>query len=114
MTGFGEAHLQQDGLGIMAEVRTINGRYFKLSVRTPDGYGSLEPKIEPLVRQHVRRATVQLNVRVNRARSAEDYRIEETVLESYRRQLDSLSACRKRCSARWPRFLAAASEQSRT
>ena len=36
-TGFGEAHLQQDGLGIAAEVRTINGRYFKLSVRTTDG-----------------------------------------------------------------------------
>jgi uncharacterized protein (TIGR00255 family) len=92
MTGFGEAHRQQDGLAVAVEVRTINSRYFKLSVRTSDGYGALEPDIESVVRKQVRRATAQVNVRIDRARSAEDYQIDEAVLDSYRRQLGGLQA----------------------
>lgn len=92
MTGFGEGHCQEDGLAVLVEVRTINSRYFKLSVRTSDGYGALEPEIEGLVRKHVRRATVQVNVRIDRARSPEDYRIDAGVLDSYRQQLDALKS----------------------
>jgi len=90
MTGFGEGHRQQDGVAVVVEVRTINGRYFKLSVRTPEGYGSLEPEIEALVRKHIRRATVQVNVRIDRASSPEDYQLDAAVLDSYRQQLRSL------------------------
>ena len=90
MTGFGEAHRQEDGLAVVVEVRTINSRYLKVSVRTTDGYGALEPGIESVVRKHIRRATVQVNVRVDRAGSSDDYRINADVLDSYRRQLESL------------------------
>jgi uncharacterized protein (TIGR00255 family) len=93
MTGFGEAHRQQDGLAVTVEVRTINSRYFKLSVRTPEGYGSLEPQIEASVRKSIRRGTIQVNVRVDRARSAEDFHINGEVLDSYWLQLESL--CRR-------------------
>ena len=67
MTGFGEAHCQQDGLAVAVEVRTINSRFFKLSVRTTEGYASLEPQIEAMVREPIRRGTIQVNVRVDRA-----------------------------------------------
>jgi len=92
MTGFGEAHRRQDGLAVMVEVRTINSRYFKISVRCTDGYGALEPEIEALVRKHVRRAMVQVNVRIERAHSPEDYQVDAAVLESYRWQIDALRA----------------------
>ena len=46
MTGFGEAHCQQDGLAVAVEIRTINNRFFKLAVRTSEGYASLEPLVE--------------------------------------------------------------------
>ena len=90
MTGFGEAHCQQDGLAVAVEVRTINSRYLKLSVRVTDGYGSLEPQIEAMVRKQVRRATVQVGVRINRSSSPEDYGIDATVLDSYHRQLAAI------------------------
>lgn len=90
MTGFGEAHSQQDGLAVAVEIRTINNRYFKLSVRTTEGYASLEPQIEALVRNSVHRGTIQVNVRVDRKRSPQDYRINVDVLDRYRRQLESL------------------------
>jgi len=90
MTGFGEARCQQGGLAVSVEVRAINSRYFKLSVRTSDGYGSLEPGIESIVRKQVRRGTIQVNVRVDRARSPDDYRINAEVLDNYRRQLEAM------------------------
>lgn len=90
MTGFGEAHYQADGLAISIEVRTINSRYFKLAVKCGEGYSALEPEIENVVRQQIRRGTLQINLRVDRPRTPDDFQINKAVLASYRRQLDEL------------------------
>ncbi len=90
MTGFGEARCQCDGRAVSVEVRTINSRYLKLSTRISEGYASLEPQIEAIVRERVRRATIQVNVRIDRARTLEDYKINVDVLDGYRRQLLAL------------------------
>jgi uncharacterized protein (TIGR00255 family) len=90
MTGFGEAHCQRDGLAVAVEVRTINSRFFKLAVRTTEGYGLLEPQIEALVRDRIRRGTIQVSVRIDRAPSPEQFQINAGVLEGYRLQLQSL------------------------
>jgi uncharacterized protein (TIGR00255 family) len=92
MTGFGEAHQQQGGLTVSVEVRTSNSRYLKLSVRTSEGYGSIESHVESIVRRRVRRGTIQVNVRVERARAPEDYKINVDVLDSYRQQLQAIQS----------------------
>ncbi|MHB1034087.1 MAG: YicC/YloC family endoribonuclease [Pirellulales bacterium] len=92
MTGFGEARCQENGLAVAVEVRTINSRYFKLTIRSPEGYGSLEPQIDAVVRQQTKRGTIQVSVKIDRAVSPEDYRLNVTVLDGYRRQLESLYA----------------------
>ena len=90
MTGYGEAHRQQDGLAVAVEVRAINNRFFKLSIRGGEGYGTLEPRIEEIVRQSIRRGTVQMSLRIDRVRSPECFRINPEVLGGYRSQLQSL------------------------
>jgi uncharacterized protein (TIGR00255 family) len=90
MTGFGEAHRKDASLSVAAEVRTINSRYFKLVVRCGDGYSAFEPLVEALVRQHIKRGTVQVNLRVDRAQ-ASDYQLQPAVLEGYLQQLEQLS-----------------------
>jgi uncharacterized protein (TIGR00255 family) len=91
MTGFGEAHCQQDGLAISVELRTINSRYLKISTRATEGYGSLEPLVEAVVRDRVRRGTIQVNIQIDRAKSPEDYRIDTRVLDRYRQQIETVS-----------------------
>ena len=91
MTGFGEGHRQRDGLAVTAEVRTINSRYFKLSVRAPEGYTSLEPQIEAVFRDRVHRGTVHVNLRIDRESTADDFKVNAAVLSAYRRQLVELS-----------------------
>jgi uncharacterized protein (TIGR00255 family) len=90
MTGFGEAHSQRATTAVAAEVRTINSRYFKLVIRSTEGYSALEPQIEALVREQIKRGTVQVNLRVDRARSPDDFRLNATVLAAYRQQLEEL------------------------
>ncbi len=90
MTGFGEARRRKDGLAVGVEVRTVNSRFFKLTVRSSEGCSALEPRIERAVRERIRRGTVQVNLRIDRSHCAEDYRINEEVLGHYRKQLDSL------------------------
>lgn len=92
MTGFGEAHRQQDSLAVGIEVRTINSRYFKLAMRCGEGYSSLEPQIENVVRQTIKRGTVQVSLRVDRAQKPDDFRLNIEVLDGYRRQLQQYQA----------------------
>jgi uncharacterized protein (TIGR00255 family) len=92
MTGHGEAHSRVGGRAIAVDVRTVNNKYFKVSMRTGDRYLALEPLIESAVRQQVRRGTVQVELRIEREATPDDYRLNETVLASYRRQLELLES----------------------
>lgn len=87
MTGFGEARGQSNGVAVSVEVRTINSRHLKLSFRASEGYQALEPEVEAVTRDIIRRGTVQLNLRVERPATSEDYRIDIAVVENYRKQL---------------------------
>jgi uncharacterized protein (TIGR00255 family) len=89
MTGFGEARGQSNGVAVAVEVRAINSRHLKLSFRASEGYAALEPEVEAVTRSIIRRGTVQLNLRVERPASTEDYRINMAVVENYRRQLET-------------------------
>jgi uncharacterized protein (TIGR00255 family) len=89
MTGHGEAHQHAAGLYIAVEVRTVNNRYFKLNLRVTEGYLALEPHVEALARQHIRRGTVQLNLQIGREHTADDYKINTSVLSGYVKQLEA-------------------------
>jgi uncharacterized protein (TIGR00255 family) len=91
MTGHGEAHRTQDGLTVSVELRSVNNRYFKLNYRSSEGYAALESQVEALIRQQIRRGTVQVNLRVDRQASAEDYRLNPAVIAGYLKQLQSLA-----------------------
>jgi uncharacterized protein (TIGR00255 family) len=89
MTGYGEARGQTEELSALVEVRTVNSRHFKLSYRATEGFASLEPDVESVVRESIRRGTVHVNLRVDRRASPEDYRVNSSVLENYRWQLEA-------------------------
>lgn len=91
MTGQGSAHVTEEAVSVAAEVRTVNSRYFKLALRASEGYGTLEPRLEEVVRRYVRRGTVQLDLRVDRESVADDFRLNEMALASYQRQLTEVA-----------------------
>jgi len=90
MTGFGEARHQDQRWTILVEMRTVNNRHFKLSAKISETHAMMEPALEQLVREKVRRGTVQLSLRIDRPRRPEDYRVNVVALTSYRDQLQGL------------------------
>ncbi len=90
MTGFGDALSETEDLAVRVEIRSVNNRHLKLSCRMPDGYAALEPRLEALVRQEIHRGAIQLNLQIDRAPSAQDYRINLPVLTGYYQQLRDL------------------------
>ena len=92
MTGFGDARAASDDTSVAVEVRTINSRHFKLSLRTTDGYGGLDARIERVLRGVIKRGTVQCNVRLRHLSTVEDFRINAGVLNQYLDQLQAVAA----------------------
>jgi uncharacterized protein (TIGR00255 family) len=92
MTGHGEARRESRLLTATVEVRTINSRYYKLNLRGGESIMSLESRIDTVVRKHVRRGGVTVNLRIDREVSLDDYRFNAAVLLHFRREVDKLSA----------------------
>ena len=92
MTGYGEAHYQSERLSLSIELRALNNRYLKVSVRAPEPYNLLESEFDKVVRRTVRRGTVQVNLRCERQATLQDFRINATALRSYFEQLRALAA----------------------
>jgi uncharacterized protein (TIGR00255 family) len=97
MTGFGEARHQSDDLSLSVEVRSVNNRYLKVTVRGSDPYPMLEAEVEKVVRRHVRRGTLLVHVRAVRPCRPQDLRLNPDAIRFYVEQV------RQVCSqAGWP------------
>jgi uncharacterized protein (TIGR00255 family) len=90
MTGQGEAVLQAGDLAVRAELRATNNRYFKLSLKLSEGYAALEPRLERLIREHVRRGSVHLSLKIDIPENRANLQINQTALTSIYRQLTAL------------------------
>jgi uncharacterized protein (TIGR00255 family) len=91
MTGFGSAQAENGGFAVSAEVRCVNNRHLKVSVRCPDSWSAKEHEIEKLVRQSIARGTVNVSLRVQAIGPRNDSLINESLLGAYWNQLRSIS-----------------------
>ena len=64
MTGYGEAEETGATLSVVVEVRAVNNRYLKINYRSSDWIGGDETRVEKIVRQYIKRGTVQVQVRI--------------------------------------------------
>ncbi len=87
MTGYGEANYQSDALHLAIELRAVNNRYLKVSLRAGEPYNLLEPEFEKVIRRVVRRGTIQVHLRCQRQFSSQDFQVNVVALQSYVRQL---------------------------
>lgn len=91
MTGFGSARGVGRGFAVAVEVRAVNNRHLKLTVRGTDPYPLFESELEKVVRRHVRRGSVQVQVKVDREARTADLTLNTAALKAYKRQV--IEAC---------------------
>lgn len=91
MTGFGEAREQSQNVVCRAELRSVNNRHFKLSLRWPDGFAHLESDLEKMLRETIARGSVSLTIRFEHLANTSSSRINLTILAGYWRQLEQVA-----------------------
>ena len=92
MTGFGAASHEQDGARFAVEIRSVNNRFFKATMRLPSEFDSLEPDIEALVMRRLVRGSVTITVRWTEISARAVARINVAALEAYAAQLRSAAS----------------------
>lgn len=88
MTGCGEGVASEGGSTCRVELRGVNNKHFKLSLRAREGFSTLEPRIEAAIRGRVRRGTVQVTLDVTGPAAMPARRLDKTQLSAY---LDDLA-----------------------
>lgn len=91
MTGFGNSTTDRGGIHVSSEIKSVNNRYLKLSVRLPDSVARFESEIEKLVRSRVSRGSVQLSLRIRLPGGQSDHRIDTEALRSFQQQLAAMN-----------------------
>ena len=83
MTGQGRAAGTTDIGTVTVELRTVNNRGFKCSVRTPDSLSGSEALIESVVREYLHRGSVNLSINLEHQQGQTPVQINDTVLAGY-------------------------------
>ena len=55
MTGFGLGRAEATGLQVTAEIRSVNGRFLKVSIKAPSALSNRETELEALLRERLKR-----------------------------------------------------------
>src|SRR5580704_17442038 len=77
MTGYGRASVEDDER-VTAEIRSVNGRFLKLSVKVPGRFGALEDRIKTLIGElGIKRGSVDVSLFFNGASAEGAYSINE-------------------------------------
>lgn len=91
MTGFGEAHAHEEGTTYRVEIRSLNSRYFKLSIKQPEQFQRFETEIDKQLRSRLGRGSVTYNLRVADESATAAYEINKAVLSEYLARLQEIA-----------------------
>ncbi len=91
MTGHGQAHMRHGDLAIDVEIRTVNNRYLKVISKVSESASTIEPQIESIVREFLKRGSVSVSVRVSQSGKSNASTINQKTLEDYLTQSKSIA-----------------------
>lgn len=87
MTGFGEARAESKGVTYRVEIRSLNNRYFKATMKLPEQFQCFEGRIDKQLRSRLGRGSVSYSLRIRDENPAAAYQMNKAVLAEYVRQL---------------------------
>ena len=90
MTGFGDASEQVDGVHYAVELRSVNNRLFKATIRLPDPMAGLEAELEVYLRKRLTRGSVTLVGSLRDPGASAAQTVNEGALLAYLDHLDKM------------------------
>lgn len=83
MTGYGAAERSVDGVRYSLELRSLNHRYFKATIRLPEHLQVFEAEVEKLLRTRLARGSVSFLLRVKDDSAQAAYTVNQAALQAY-------------------------------
>lgn len=87
MTGYGEASAHIDGTHYFVQIRSLNGKYFKATVRLQEEFEALEADLESQLRKAISRGSVTLKATCTDETEEAAHEINTKALDRYVDQL---------------------------
>lgn len=91
MTGYGESQQAVDGVSYALEIKSVNNRYLKASIKLPEHLAVFESEVEKLLRERLDRGTITYVLRVRDSRADAAQEINVAAVQSYLDQLGRIS-----------------------
>jgi uncharacterized protein (TIGR00255 family) len=89
MTGYAQARLETPDLTIRVSVKSVNHRFLDLKMRLTEGLELYEPRLRQLVREHIHRGHVEMQVAAE-PRTAATIQINQELAKAYLRAAEVL------------------------
>jgi len=91
MTGYGSAEISADGVSYALEIRTVNHRYLKLTMKLPEHLQFLEPEVDKQLRTRLARGSAVYALRTRSDLAADEKALNLEALQQYVTLLGSVS-----------------------
>lgn len=91
MTGHGDASGQNERLAVTVEVRSVNNRHLKVTVRCPDAFLALEANIDRVVREVISRGTLTVHLHIRQLNKLSSYHLNSAVAKQYFEQMREIT-----------------------
>lgn len=92
MTGCGDGIAAEGASTCRVEVRSVNNRFLKVSLRTREGFSLLESRVEEAVKRRVRRGAVQVSLDLSGPVAPVARSLDRAQLNAYFDQLEAFCA----------------------
>ncbi|HEY2352070.1 MAG TPA: YicC/YloC family endoribonuclease [Candidatus Acidoferrum sp.] len=89
MTGYAQARAETTDLALRVSVKSVNHRFLDLKMRLPEGLEIYEPRLRQVVREHIHRGHVELQVSVE-PRTAATIHVNQELVKAYLRAAEAL------------------------
>ena len=90
MTGYGSAQLETEGVSFLVEIRSLNNRFLKMSVKLPDAMAFAVPKVEAVIRDKLSRGAITYTLHMRYVGENGAYNINQAALEKYLSSLEQV------------------------
>jgi len=88
MTGFGDAQREEEGFSFLVEIRSLNNRFLKISVKLPDLVAFAEPEINQIIREELNRGSVNYTLHIKQTSESAAMEVNQGALEKYLASLE--------------------------
>ena len=89
MTGYAQARQETADLSLRVSVKSVNHRFLDLKMRTPEGLEAYEPRLRQVVRDHIHRGHVEIQI-VAEPRAAGTIQVNQELAKAYMRAAETL------------------------